>query len=247
MELFRKNAKKTPRDKKNSFTVILAGAGSGTRMGGVSKPLIPICDKPAIYYSLSVFSSFEEVTRIIICAKKEDIPLYENLVKKYSFTKVCGIIEGGESRQETVSKAFRHAFSEKITDFVAIHDAARPLITKEEVQNAINDAKKYGCAVCACVCRDTVKRSGKSGFINESVDRTGLYLVQTPQIFSFEIYSTSLALAEKNGISATDDSSLVQDAGFSIKLCETSAHNIKLTYPEDTALAQMIIKSRKQN
>lgn len=246
MKLFTKKAKTPPKDKKGSVTVILAAAGSGTRLGGVSKPLVDILGKTAIEYSLEIFESIDDITRIVISTKQEDIPKYAEIVAKRGFTKVAGIISGGSTRQESVAKAFRYAFDKKITEFVAIHDAARPLITKQAVENAIRDAKKYGSAVCASLCPDTVKRADKSSFVKESVDRNGLYLIQTPQIFSYDMYSTSLAIAENDNFQATDDSSMVENAGFRIKLTETSRDNMKLTYPEDACVIRAILKSRKE-
>lgn len=247
MKLFGKKNSNIKKDKKGSVTVILAAAGSGTRLGGVSKPLMEICGKTAIEYSLEVFQRNEDVTRIIISTKKEDIPRYESIVRNRGFDKVVGIITGGATRTESVSKAFRSAFDDTVTDFVAIHDAARPLITDEMVSCAISEAKHYGTAVCASLCPDTVKRAGKSLFVTESVDRNGLYMIGTPQIFSYDIYCTSLALCERDGFEATDDSSIVQNAGFKIRLCETSRDNIKLTYPGDVLIAEAILKSRKDN
>ena len=245
MELFKKKIKLPKKDKKGSVTVILAAAGSGTRLGGVSKPLVDILGKSAIEYSLEVFEKIGDVKRIVISAKEEDIPKYREIVRKGGFTKVCGIIAGGSTRQESVAKAYRFAFSECITDFVAIHDAARPLITVDAVQGALADAKKYGTAVCASVCADTVKRASNSLFVTDSVERDGLYLIQTPQIFSYDIYSASLAAAEKSGFQATDDSSLAENAGFKIKLFQTSRENIKITYPGDIAIAEAILRGRK--
>lgn len=247
MKLFTQKAKDVKRDKKGSVTVILAAAGSGTRLGGISKPLMKICGRTAIEYSLEVFQNNEDVTRIIISTKEEDIPKYESVVKKCGFDKVIGIIRGGATRTESVSKAFKTAFSDGITDFVAVHDAARPLITNDMVKRAICEAKKYGTAVCASLCPDTVKRAGKSLFVTESIDRDGLYMIGTPQIFSYEIYSTSLAICERDNFEATDDSSIVRNGGFKIRLCETSRDNIKLTYPGDVLIAEAIIKSRKEN
>ncbi len=245
MKLFKNKVPTVQRDKKGSVTVIIAAAGSGTRLGGVSKPLVKLCGRYAIEYSLDAFSACPDVTRIIICTKKEEIPVYEKIISEKGYSKVIGVIEGGSTRQESVSLAFKAALGEKITDFVAIHDAARPLITREEIEVAIADAKKYGCAVCAALCPDTVKRADKVGFVSESVDRSNLYLLQTPQIFSFEIYSASLALAEKSGFVATDDSSLTENAGFKIKLTQASRNNFKITYPGDIELAELIINSRK--
>ena len=247
MKLFNNEKNKVRRDKKGSVTVILAAAGSGTRLGGVSKPLMNILGKTAIEYSLEIFENIADITRIVISTKDEDIEKYESIVKSRSFKKVIGIIPGGSTRGESVAKAFRYAFEDTITDFVAIHDAARPLITEKAVKDAIGEAKHYGTAVCASLCPDTVKRAGKGGFVTESISRDGLYLIATPQIFSYEIYSTSLALAEKDGFEATDDSSLALHAGFEIKLTETSRDNIKLTYPGDILIAEAILKSRKEN
>lgn len=245
MKLFTKKVDKIKKDKKGAVTVIIAAAGSGTRLGGVSKPLIKLCGKYAIEYSLDAFSACSDVTRIIICTKKEDIPAYEKIISEKNYSKVIGVIEGGSTRQKSVALAFRAALGEMITDFVAIHDGARPLITTEETERAIADAKKYGCAVCASVSSDTVKRTDARGFVSESVERNNLYLLGTPQIFSFEIYSASLALAEKSGFEATDDSSLAENAGFRIKLTDTSKNNFKITYPGDAALAELILEGRK--
>ena len=245
MKLFEKKVALPKRDKKGSVTVILAAAGSGTRLGGVSKPLVDILGKSAIEYSLEIFEQIRDVTRIVISTKEEDIPEYRGIIEKRGFSKVCGIIAGGNTRQDSVAKAFRFAFSECITDFIAIHDAARPLITLDTVKGALADAKKYGTAVCATACTDTVKRTSESLFVTDSVQRDGLYLIQTPQFFSYDIYSASLASAEKSGFQATDDSSLAENAGFKIKLFDSPRENIKITYPGDIEIAKAILNARK--
>ena len=247
MKLFTKSVSTPKKDKKGSITVILPAAGSGTRLGGVSKPLMNILGKCAIEYSLEIFERIEDVTRIVISTKEEDIPKYEEIIKKRGFRKIIGVISGGDTRQSSVAKAFRFAFDSVITDFVAVHDAARPLITEESVRSAFADAKKYGCAVCASLCPDTVKRANGTGFVTESVSREGLYLIQTPQVFSYDIYSASLAVAERDGFEATDDSSLAENAGFRIKLCDTPRDNMKITYPSDIPIAEAILRSRKEN
>ena len=247
MKLFGKKNTAVKKDKKGSVTVILAAAGSGTRLGGISKPLMKILGKTAIEYSLEIFEKIDDITRVVISTKEEDIPEYRKIAEKRGFGKIVGIISGGNTRGESVKKAFTYAFSEVVTDFVAVHDAARPLITEGSVRKAIADVKKYGTAVCASLCPDTVKRAGKSEFVTESVSRDGLYLIATPQMFSYEIFCASLAKAEKDGFEATDDSSLAEHAGFRIKLCETPRDNIKLTYPGDIPIAEAILKSRKED
>ena len=245
MQLFKKGTSaKIERDKKDSVTLLLAAAGSGTRLGGVSKPLLSLCGRPAITYSLDAFSAVGDVTRIVISAKKDDVPTLRDIVKQGGYTKVVAIVEGGSTRQESVRKAFDAAFCEKRTDYVAIHDAARPLITKEAIEAALLDARTYGAAVCASRIADTVKRTDRVALVTESVDRENLYGLQTPQVFSTDIYAAALAVAERDGIDATDDSSLVQNAGFRVKLADAGRENFKITYPGDVALAELVLKSR---
>ncbi len=247
MQLFRKGTKQnTLRGSRGSFTVIIAAAGGGTRLGGIPKGLLSLSGHPMIEYSLELFGSLPCVENIVISSRGEDIEKYQKIVADKGYTKVSQVVCGGMTRQESVSLAFRAAFSGKITDFVAIHDAARPLIAKEDIEAVFSDAKEYGCSVFASPCPDTVKRVGKSGFLSESVDREGLCLIGTPQAFSYDIYATSLALCERDGISVTDDSSMAEYAGFKIKLTEAKFPNFKVTYPEDIVLAESYLRLKKE-
>lgn len=216
-------------------------------MGGVSKPLIKIGGREALLYSLDLFCSFDEVNSVVISVKAEDEEAFRALVGKENYSKPIIFAHGGDTRQQSVLNAFKAGFSGKNkTRFVAIHDAARPLVTREYFKNALDTASKYGNAVCACRARDTFKRTDNKNLITESVDRENLWQIQTPQVFDTDMFHTALALAEKNGTDATDESSLVKEAGFLVKLCECGADNLKLTYPEDAAIAQAIIQLRKE-
>lgn len=234
--------------KNESVTVIIPAAGSGLRMGGVYKPLEMLCGKPIIWYSLGVFQESPYVKSIVIAAREDKINELHALVLENDFTKVSGIIAGGKDRQESVEKAFRYAFSsaEKITPLVAVHDAARPLITAEDIMRAFTLASKSKSAVCAQRVRDTVKKTNDKNLVTKSVDREGLWLIQTPQVFDTDLFHTALSVAKTTGFRATDDSSLVIDAGFKVMLCETPSYNIKITYDEDVALAQAILMSRSK-
>jgi len=217
-------------------------------MGGVYKPLEKLCGKPVLSYSLGIFQKSPYVKQIIIAAREDKTDEIHGLVLKEGFDKVKYVISGGESRQDSVEKAFRKVFStkESITKLVAVHDAARPLLTQKDAEKAFGLAKKYGSAVCASRVRDTVKRTDAAGVVSESVDRDGLWLIQTPQVFDTDIFHTALSVAKKDGFSATDDGSLVDAAGFKVLLSEASAFNIKLTYPEDMLFASALLSSRKQ-
>lgn len=233
--------------KKNCVTVIIPAAGSGARMGGVYKPLELLCEKEIIAYSLEIFEKSEYVKQVIIAARNDKITDVQNVCAKYGFTKVKSVIAGGKDRQDSVKKCFENIFKTKddVTKLVAIHDAARPLITQKSVENAFETALKFGSGVCACKVRDTVKRCDISGVVKESVDRDGLWLVQTPQVFDTDLYHTSLGYAIKNNFNATDDSSLLEYAGFKVVFCDTPSSNIKITYPEDMCLAKAVIEYRE--
>lgn len=228
-------------------SVIIAAAGSGSRMGGIYKPMLPICDKKAILYSLEVFQKSPYVSKIAVSAKKESFDEIYDLAKSSGITKLACLCEGGDTRQQSVTNAFKTIFAKKedITPFIAIHDAARPLITQNQIENAFLCAFKYGSAVCASRVRDTIKRTNDQAFITQSVDRNNLWQIQTPQIFDTDIFHTALSFALKNKFEATDESSLLENAGFNVKLFECSSQNIKITYPEDVMLAQAILENKK--
>lgn len=246
MNVFQSKKKPIPSAQKGAVTVLIAAGGSGERMGGVSKPLIKLCGVPAIEYSLSAFSACKDVTSIYISAKQADVAVYEEYVKSNAYPKLKGVVVGGDTRFDSVKNALTEAFSKETTDFIAIHDGARPLITTEEIERAIALCKKHGSGVCASRVSDTVKRASIGGRVTESVERDGLWLISTPQVFDTDIYHTALATAILDGFTATDDSSLLEHSGFTVMLSETSRQNIKLTYPEDIETAQAILYARKQ-
>lgn len=239
--------KKIKTAKDQSVTVLVAAAGSGARMGGVYKPLEMLCGKPVICYSLELFEKNPRVKSVVIAARKDKTEEIKELCEKYGYTKVKDTVCGGKDRQESVKNAFCAAFQvpEDITKLVAVHDAARPLVTSEELCRVFDTAYTFGASSCACRVRDSVKRTDIADVITEDVDRENLWLMQTPQVFDTDIYHTALSNAQKLGISATDDCAVVTAAGFKVVLCETSSANIKLTYPEDMFLAGAILQKRE--
>lgn len=236
-------------DEKNArIGVIIPAAGSGSRMGGVYKPLEKLCGKEMLLYCLETFEKCEEVAFVVISAREDKITEIETLCKKQNFTKVKSVIKGGKDRQESVENAFRCGLfdNENITH-VAVHDAARPLFSPDMAKKVFDMAQTKGNAVCACRVRDTVKRTNEKDVVTDSVERDGLWLIQTPQVFEKKMYSEALEKAIKDGFVATDDSSLVSANAVEVNLCETPSYNIKITYPEDVFLAEAIIKMRGEN
>jgi len=221
---------------------IITAAGSGMRMGGISKQLISLFDKEVICYSIEAFEECEDIDEIIIVAKVDEIKTIEEIVKKHFYKKVKKIIEGGPTRQESVSKGF-FAINKK-SEYVAIHDGARPLITPTQISSLLKTAYKNGASCAAYKIVDTLKLADKNDSILKTVDRTDLWAVQTPQIFRCDIYNVSLALAKRDEISVTDDCSLVEHAKFPIKLIDTGKENIKLTTKDDIVLVENLLKAR---
>ena len=231
------------------FTVLIAAAGSGQRMGGVYKPMSVISGEAMLAYSLRAFEKSGFVKQIVISAPEDRVEEIVNLAKVCGCNKLRAVVKGGETRADSVVNAFRAAFDKKenITPFIAIHDAARPMITTEIIDKVFLECTRHGSAVCATKLRDAIKKAGNDNFATDILDRDGIWQMQTPQAFDTDIYHTALATLGKDNISnAHDDAAIVMKAGFKCFLYETGFSNFKVTYPEDLALAELILKSRKE-
>ena len=223
-------------------SAIITAGGSGTRLGGEPKQLREICGRPCILYSLIAFQQCESIDEIIVVVRAGQEDTVSSLCHENGISKLSAVVCGGESRQESVSKGFS-AISKK-SNMVAIHDAARPLILPCQISKLLDEASRYGAATAARSASDTLKR-GENGFIAQTVSRQDLYMVQTPQVFKSDLYRVSLALAEKDGFVVTDDCSLAEHAGFSVKLCDINGPNYKLTTQEDLETISSILKERE--
>ena len=227
---------------------IIAAAGSSSRMGeGANKPLIELCGHTALEWSVRAYADSAFVKSIVITCREADIEVYKQLPLIRECVKPCSFSVGGDTRQKSVGSAFEVMMRDfKDAQIVAIHDAARPLITTADIDAVIADCLKYGAAAASTKVVDTLKRAREDGFIDRTVNRSDLWAVQTPQVFLRDLYLVAMALAERDGYCVTDDCSLAEHAGFDVRLTPTSADNIKLTYPTDTALAEMIMRTRRK-
>ncbi len=229
-------------------SVVIAAAGSGTRAAlsdGMTKQLAEIDGIPVVVRTVKQFEDCDFINEIIIVAKKDELPFYNDFKEKYGFKKISGIVVGGNTRQESVMRGIE-ALSPK-SDFVAIHDAARCLITPDNIKKVFVDAIKYGAACAANKTKDTVKYANDDGFIDKTIDRNFVWNAQTPQIFKTSLYIAASAVAQRDGISVTDDCMIAENAGFKVKLTDCGYENIKITTPDDFVIAQMIIDKRKGN
>ena len=222
--------------------IILAG-GSGTRMGVDStKQMMDLCGKPVIIHTLQAFDASEYIDEIILVAKADEISLYPALLEQYGIQKVKHIVEGGETRQDSVLKGFEMV--PDCADHIAIHDGARPLITPAQIKAVVLAAYDYKAAAAAAPAKDSVKVANISAMVERTVDRSTVWLMQTPQVFYGNLFRASIYTAAKDKFQGTDDAEVAEHAGFSTKLINTGYENIKITTPVDLLFAEAILNQR---
>ncbi|MCX5775291.1 MAG: 2-C-methyl-D-erythritol 4-phosphate cytidylyltransferase [Firmicutes bacterium] len=232
-----------------NIAIILA-AGNSTRLKGKSpKQLLNLGGKPVSFYSLDVFQQHPSVDSIVVVTKPELFSAFSKLVKKYHLSKVSAIIAGGASRQVSVFNAL--AFldpSVHHSDIVLIHDAARPFITKQIIEDNIRVAKKKAAVETAISCADTISVSKNGKTISNVLDRRELFHAQTPQSFAFGLIlkAHQKALLE-NWDNITDDAQLVLRFGHEVALVEGTKVNFKITTREDFDLAKQIVLKRNKH
>ena len=226
------------------ITAIIAAAGQGSRMGGKGKQFIELEGKPIIGWTISVFEESDPVGEIVLVLNKDDLEMGRELIKSQNFKKVTNVVPGGKERQDSVWNGLRTLKSD--TDMVVIHDGARPLVTKELISSSIAEAKVHGAAIVATPLADTVKSSKENGFVLDTLERSNLWSVQTPQTFKYKVIFEAYERAQKIGYHATDDAKLVERLGLPVKIVMGSCENIKITTPEDLDIAKCILKNRAQ-
>ena len=233
------------KDRIEPTTAIIVASGNSTRMGeGISKQMMLIDDIPVIARTIMAFDESEYINEIIVVAKEEEFYLYQEFQKLYKFRKLVRLVSGGKTRQDSVRNGFS-AISNG-TKYVAIHDGARCLITAEQIEKVCAAAYKHNCATAATRAIDSVKVSnGKNLFIDSSANRDHIWLAQTPQVFKRDIYELALKKADADHLVVTDDNSIVENLGCSIKLVECGRNNIKITTPDDIPVALAILHSRE--
>ncbi len=212
-------------------------------MGGVNKQLAKIGDTPVFVMSALKFERSEKVDEIIIAAPSDEAERYEKLARNFGVTKLKAVTAGGETRMLSVKNALK--LISPRTDFIAVHDGARPLITTEDIDRVISDAERYDAAIAAAPAADTIKVVGSNGFIEETVPRKKTYCAQTPQIFRKELYKECLEKLGSRAANVTDDSSILEMCGKYVKITETESCNMKITRPDDLEMANAVFMNRK--
>ncbi len=213
-------------------SAIVLAAGSSTRMGNkIDKAFLPLGPKPVVAYSLRVLQESPAIDSIVLVVRKDQLAAARGLVQMFGIGKTHAIVPGGNTRQASVCAGF--AAVDEDTTYVTIHDAARPCLAPEDLAEVVKAAKKLGAAVLGAPIVDTVKLAGKGGIVEETVDRSRLWAVQTPQVFRTRILRPALEMAAEDNADYTDDAQAVERMGFEVKLVAASHPNPKITVPED--------------
>ena len=232
---------------------IIAASGIGKRMQlkeGESKQLLEIGGFPVIYHTLNAFQMASSVGAIYIATKPENREILEALAAASGFTKLTAIIDGGKERQDSVFNCIRAIEQERrmtgtLAETILVHDGARPFIRPEEIDEITRLSMLYGACVPANRPKDTIKYVGENpDFFGETLDRSKLLQVQTPQGFRSGLLIQAHQQAELEGWYATDDAALVERffPEQPVKIFETGYHNIKITTPEDIPVADAIFR-----
>ena len=228
-------------------TAIVLAAGQGKRMHSkVQKQFLEIQGYPVLYYSLRCFQESPLIQDIILVTGEEHVSwCREEIGEKYGFTKVSAVVSGGKERYDSVYEGLRAC---KDTEYVLIHDGARPFIDNGIIERGLMAAAQTGASVVGMPSKDTVKIADAEGNVSETPDRSSVWIVQTPQIFRYPlIYDAYTSILKKEMTGITDDAMVAEhETGVKIRFSEGSYRNIKITTPEDLVIAEAFLRENRE-
>lgn len=209
---------------------------------GFDKLFAIIAGRPVIAHAINAFEQANSVAEIIVVAGEDRHDEIRKLSRNESFKKVRSIITGGERRQDSVRAGLENLSRD--ARYVAIHDAARPLVRPEQIVRVFERCRVHGAAALAEPISDTLKRADIDRMVTASVDRHQLYAMQTPQIFERAMIEAAYRAVPANGVSVTDEVSALERLGGKVFLVPAEDFNFKITYRQDLALAEFVLKQR---
>ncbi len=219
---------------------IIAAGGHSRRMDGVDKLFLPLLGAPLLSYTLAAINNAPSVQSVVLVLSPSNIQMSRTLVAERGFYKVTHICLGGSTRQDSVRAGLQVL---PPCDWVVVHDGARPCLESEIVERGLEEARRWGSAVAAIPVQDTIKAADAQGQVSATVDRTGLWAVQTPQIFPWEPLCEAYH-GEDGG--ATDDAALMERLGHPVHLYLGSPANIKVTTWDDSRVAEAVLRQRTE-
>jgi len=231
---------------KTVVTAIIAAAGSGRRMGReVNKVFLPLAGQTVLARSAAAIAACPEVDGLIVVVAPGEEARAAELLAPLNLSLPWRVVAGGRERQHSVANAL--AVVPAGAEFVLIHDGARPLIDAAAVAAVVAAAREYGAAGVAVPVKDTIKMVDAAGYIAATPDRSTLWAIQTPQVFAVPLLRRAYEAAERDGVLATDDASLVERLGHRVRIVPGSYRNVKITTPEDLTVARALLESEEQS
>ncbi len=221
---------------------VIPSAGTGERAGGrTRKQFRTIGGRPVLAHTLAVFQASSRIEGLIVVVPVDSLAVARRLVSRFAFDKVRSVVAGGETRQASVTQGLRALPPD--CRYVMVHDGVRPFLTEELVEAVLEAAVKDGAAVAGLPVRETIKRA-TGGWIQGTVDREGLWSIQTPQAFRLDLLRTAHERAQREGFVGTDEAVLIERLGHPVRLVPGLPENLKLTTPADFTLATAIFRAR---
>lgn len=221
---------------KQKVGVIIAAGGASNRMGGVDKLYAMLGGMPVLVRATRAFQQSPLVDQVVVVVAGEKVNVCRQLIPGEEWSKVTNVCAGGERRQDSVGAGLKLIGN---CDWVIIHDGARPFVAADLIERGMAAAKETGAAIAAVPVTDTIKEATESLIVRKTLPRQNLWAVQTPQVFRIDIITEAFRKAKGD---VTDDASLVEQTRHKVKIFMGSYENIKITNPEDLALAEVLVK-----
>ena len=222
--------------------VVIVAAGTATRMAAQIKKLHPIWARPLIWHTILAFEQNPRVAKIVIVTRDDMVPDLQNIVIKGEFSKVTDIVCGADNRQGSVKCGADLLFKSSDIKTILVHDGARPLISNDVIDRVVAATEEFKATAPAVPVKDTIKKVGASGKVEQTLNRENLVNIQTPQGFSSDVLFTAFKKAGDDLSAFTDDASMVENSGVSVYTVMGDYKNIKVTTPEDLILAEAYLK-----
>lgn len=219
-------------------SAIIVAAGSGTRMG-FDKLLAKLRGQPVILHTLRAFQACAEIDEIIVVASPDRTDVIRRLAFEEEFNKLRAYVPGGAERHLSVWAGLQAL--DPGADFVAVHDGARPLIQPSQISRCLARARETGAAASARPVSETLKRADAEGKVSGGVDRTGLWIMETPQVFERTLLTGAYEAVRRDGMAVTDEVSALGHIGQDVWLVDNPTPNPKITWPPDLALAERLL------
>ena len=225
------------------WSAVVVAAGSARRMEGIDKVLATLGGYPVLVHTLRAFQQCPLISEVVVVTREDLLVEIADLCRDFALTKVTKVVKGGKERIHSVQAGLQEVRED--AELIAIHDGARPLLPPDVLEEVLQTAARTGAAAPAVPVTDTVKRA-QDGLAVETVDRSTLFAVQTPQVFQADLIRAAVQKALEDGEVLTDDCAAVERLGMKVSLTRGSRENLKLTTPFDLVVGEAVLAARER-